>query len=103
MPSLADTIEGRRVEAHRPWPRIVVNTAAWRTAANKMAAGEWTLLGLWGAIGAVHMAVMGEGAEIAVLTLECPDGEYLSVGAVHPPAIRFERVLAVGGLLLIDR
>jgi Ni,Fe-hydrogenase III large subunit len=93
MPSLADTIEGTRVEAHRPWPRIVVSAATWHAAANRMAAGEWTLLGLWGAIGSVHMAVMGEGAEMAVLTLECPDGEFPSVGAVHPPAIRFERAI----------
>ena len=93
MPSLADTIEGRRIEAHRPRPRIVVNAAGWSAAANRMAAGEWTLLGLWGAIACVHMAVMGEGAEIAVLTLECADGEYPSVGAVHPPAIRFERAI----------
>src|SRR5690242_4189800 len=93
MPSLAETIQGRRVEAHRPWPRIVVSAAEWGTAANRMAAGEWTLVGLWGAIGAVHMAVMSEGIEIAVLTLECPDGEYPSVGAVHPPAIRPERAI----------
>jgi Ni,Fe-hydrogenase III large subunit len=94
MPSLIDTIEGPRVEAHRPWPRIVVNQAAWRAAADRMAAGDWTLLGLWGAVGAVHMAVMGESAaEIAVLTLECPDGDYPSVGASHPPAIRLERAI----------
>jgi Ni,Fe-hydrogenase III large subunit len=94
MPSLIDTIEGQRVAAHRPWPRVVVSRSAWRDAATRLTAGERTLLGLWGATGVVHMAVLDEGTpEIAVLTLECPDGNYPAVGAFHPPAIRLERAI----------
>jgi Ni,Fe-hydrogenase III large subunit len=94
MPMLIDTIEGRRVEGHRPWPRAVVSEAGWRSAASRMSAGEWTLLGLWGATGAVHVAVLDEpAAEIAVLTLQCPDGKFPSIGASHPPAIRLERAI----------
>src|SRR5580704_14104280 len=94
MPSLIDTIEGRRVGAHRPWPRVVVGETAWRAAAGRLAAGELTLLGLWGATGAVHMALIDESArDIAVLTFKCPDGAFPSVGALHPPAIRLERAI----------
>jgi Ni,Fe-hydrogenase III large subunit len=94
MPKRIDTIEGARVDGHRPWPRLVVSEAGWREAAGRMVAGEWTLLGLWGSPGAVHLAVLDEpAAEIAVLTLECPDGKFPSIGASHPPAIRLERAI----------
>jgi Ni,Fe-hydrogenase III large subunit/Ni,Fe-hydrogenase III component G len=97
MPALIDTIEGRRIAEHRPWPRVVVNEDGWRFATNQLAAGHWTLLGLWGDLstahlGAVHMSVLNE-REIAVITIECPAGHYPSVGALHPPAIRLERAL----------
>jgi Ni,Fe-hydrogenase III large subunit len=98
MPSLIDLLqEGRKVEHHGPWPRVVVDAAAWRFAAGELAARRWSLLGLWGEPATVHMAVADEvTAEIAVLSLQCPDGAYPSVGAIHPPAIRLER--AVGDL-----
>src|ERR1700752_409753 len=43
MPALIDTIEGTRIAAHRPWPRVVVNEDGWRFATNQLAAGHWTL------------------------------------------------------------
>src|SRR5262249_52434514 len=56
--------------------------------------GRATLLGLWGDVGAVHMAVMDERThDSAVVTVECPEGGFPSVGAVHPPAIRLERAI----------
>ena len=62
--------------------------------ASELAAGHATLLGLWGDTGAVHMAVMDEAArDIAVVSVECPDGRFPSVGALHPPAIRLERAI----------
>jgi Ni,Fe-hydrogenase III large subunit len=89
-----DTIEGRRIEAHRPYPRIVVNEDGWRSVAHRVAAGDWTLLGLWGDASAAHMAILDEGAgDIAVVTIECPDRRFPSVGALHPPAIRLERAV----------
>jgi hypothetical protein len=70
-----DTIEGRRIEAHHPQPRIVVNEDGWRSVAHRVTAGDWTLLGLWGDASAAHMAILDEGAgDIAVVTIECPDG-----------------------------
>jgi Ni,Fe-hydrogenase III large subunit len=91
---MIDAIEGGRVDGHRPWPRIVTNEQGWRVASERVASGNWTMLGLWGEEGAAHMAVLGETAsDIAVVTIECTNGQFPSVGAVHPPAIRLERAL----------
>jgi hypothetical protein len=71
-----------------------VNEDGWRLAINQLSAGSWTLLGLWGDTGAVHMATLAEDTrEIAVVTIPCPDGRFPSVGALHPPAIRLERAI----------
>src|SRR5207302_925614 len=103
MARLIDSIDGRRVDRQRPWPRIVTTEQGWSLASQRVSAGDWTMLGLWGERGAVHMAIfVGAGLkpaptsaanEIAVLTIECPDGRLPSVGALHPPAIRLERAL----------
>ena len=73
MPSLAESIEGRRVESHRPWPRLVVTPDAWRRTASDLAAGRATLLGLWGDADPaplVHMALADAAAgEILVVSL----------------------------------
>ena len=92
--ALVDKLDGPKVEAHRPWPRVVVNEAGWRAVAAELSAGRLTLLGLWGEPHAAHMAVLDEDtAEIVVATIECPLGSFPSVGALHPPAIRLERAL----------
>ncbi|HXF87385.1 MAG TPA: NADH-quinone oxidoreductase subunit C [Xanthobacteraceae bacterium] len=85
--------QGRRVGAHRPWPRIIVNAEQWRGIAAELAAGRTTLLGLWGDEGSVHMALLTEPAEISVATIECREGIFPSVGAQHTPAIRLERAI----------
>jgi Ni,Fe-hydrogenase III large subunit len=66
-----------------------VDAAYWQQATQAVAAGDVTLLSLWGEPGRVHMAVLDN--DIVVLSLDCPDGSYPSVGALHPPAIRLER------------
>ncbi len=92
--ALIDRIGGVKAGNHRPWPRATVNENGWCTAASELSAGRLTLLGLWGDTGAAHMAVLDEQtAEIAVATIECPQGRFPSVGALHPPAIRLERAL----------
>ncbi|MCC6778850.1 MAG: nickel-dependent hydrogenase large subunit [Hyphomicrobiales bacterium] len=92
MPALIDAIKGHRIEAHRPWPRLVVDEDGWRSAASQLAAGYWTLLGLWGESAAVHMAVL-DGSDVAVVTIACPTGRFPSIGVLHPPAIRLERAI----------
>src|SRR5215813_5741488 len=89
---IIDQIAGERVSSHRPWPRMIVGADEWRHASEALKAGTWTLLSLWGDSRAVHMAVLDEAiTDIAVLTFECQDGTFPSVGALHPPAIRLDR------------
>ena len=94
-PALSDLLrDGRRVPSHRPWPRAVVDPAAWEAAAGRLAEGRLALLGLWGDAGVVHMALLDEPAdEIAVLSLDCPEGRFPSVARRHPPALRPERAI----------
>ena len=95
MPSLIDLmLEGREIQQHSPWPRAMVDAAVWNFAANELAQGRWNLLGLWGEPSTVHMAIMDEHtAEIAIVSLDCPDRSYPSVGQHHPPALRLERTI----------
>jgi Ni,Fe-hydrogenase III large subunit len=95
MPSLIDlTLEGRKVGQYGPWPRVVVDASVWTFAASELAHGRWSLLGLWGEPATVHMAIMdGQTTEIAVVSLDCPDRSFPSVGKHHPPALRLERTI----------
>src|SRR6266851_2547173 len=95
MAALDELMEmARRVEAHRPNPRAVVDAAGWGLAADALRDGRVTLLGLWGDRAAVHMALLDEAAgDFGVLSLDCAAGRFPSIGAVHPPAIRLERAI----------
>jgi Ni,Fe-hydrogenase III large subunit len=93
--SLTEIVEaGRRVDHHFPWTRAIAAPEGWNLAVEQLAAGRWSLLGLWGEPGSVHMALLDEGRDIGVVSLECPDGRYPSVGMLHPPALRLERAVA---------
>lgn len=95
MPALLDLIEaGRPVEHHAPGRRAVVAPKTWNLAVEQLAAGRWSLLGLWGEPETVHMALLDEAREIGVISLPCPGGRYPSVGLRHPPALRLERAAA---------
>ena len=86
--------DGRKAEAHRPFPRVTVTADGWRRAVTELVEARVTLLGLWGDKDAVHMALIEEpSAKIVVLTLPCPDGKFPSVGLLHPSAIRLERTI----------
>jgi len=96
MAALTDIADrGRKVEAHRPWPRVVVTRDAWQLAVRQLVDAGATMLGLWGDRNAVHLALLEEpSGEIGVFTLECPDGKFPSVAALHPAANRLERAIA---------
>lgn len=95
--TLLDMIpHGEKAEHHRPWPRAIVTEEGWERAGDLLAAGQFTLLGLWGDSGAVHMGLLGGGSEIAVLSYPCQSSRFPSIGVKHPPAIRLER--AIGSL-----
>src|SRR5438445_3470700 len=95
MPSLIDRVlEGRKIQNRRPWPRAVVGAHLWRFVANELAQGRLSLLGIWGERSTVHMAIMDEdAAEIAIVSLNCPDHTDASIGRLHPPALRLERAM----------
>ncbi len=95
MPSPIDLMQqGLKVPQHRPWQRAVVDTSVWNFVASELAQGRWSLLGLWGEPSTVHMAIMNkQTAEIAVVSLDCPDRNYPSVSQKHPPALRSERTI----------
>ena len=92
-----DRTQHHRIASHRPWPRFAVATDEWRRTAGEIAAGRATLLGLWGDADpapVVHMALIDDGSgDIVVISLACPDKNFPSVGALHPPAIRLERAI----------
>ena len=95
MPKLIDTIEGHKVEQHRRCPRLIVDERTWRLLSGELAAGHAVLLGLWADAAAVHMAVLDQNQiDVLVVSLECKDGRFPSVGALHPPAIRLERAIS---------
>jgi Ni,Fe-hydrogenase III large subunit len=95
MPSLTDLIlKGREIQQHSPWPRAVVDAAGWNLAATALSQGRLSLLGLWGELSTVHMAIMdGQNADVGVLSLDCPNRSYPSIGMHHPPALRLERTV----------
>jgi Ni,Fe-hydrogenase III large subunit len=86
------TKRGTRIEAQRPWPRVVVDVETWRNAIVGIAAGEATLSGLWSDGEAVHMALVGA-AELLVISLATRKRRFPSVGLTHPPALRPERAI----------
>ncbi len=92
---LAGLIAGAApIAGHKPWPRYGVTAAQWREASVALADGKLTLFGLWGDANDVHLALLDEAAhEIAVLSIASSGGTYPSIGALHPPAIRFERTI----------
>ena len=95
MPSLTKALAGEASpHPHHPWPRRVVDTDMWSTLAEQLGEGRWTLAGLWGDTGAVHMALLDSShGEITVASLECPAGRFPSVARHHAPAHRLERVI----------
>ena len=86
--------QGRVAARHAPWPRAETDDTGWQAAIIALAAGELSLLGLWGDHGMVHMAVREEAAlRIAVLSLACPNARYSALSPHHSPALRLERSL----------
>src|SRR5258708_21846615 len=92
MATLLDTIEGKTIPEHRPCSRLVVDEDGWRFAASRLSAGSWTLLGLWGDIGGVHLAGLAAGGRgVVVLNIPCLGRSFLYLRAVPPPSIRLAR------------
>jgi Ni,Fe-hydrogenase III large subunit len=93
--TLATLLSGcTALPGHRPWPRYDIDADTWHHIGEAMAAGECTLLGLWGDAGVVHMAVNAPSLPTpCVVTLAIRYGTFPSIGRHHPPAIRLERTV----------
>jgi Ni,Fe-hydrogenase III large subunit len=87
----------------RPWPRLEVDAAGWRAAADALALGEASLLGLWSDGAAVHAGLLAEAGTVLVISLRCAEGRYPSLASRHLPALRLERTIRdLYGLLAVD-
>ncbi len=86
--------EGHTIVKHGPWPRAVVGEEGWQQATSLLQEEQCTLLALWGEKEFVHMALIdAESKEPGILSFECEDKSFPSVGRLHAPAIRLERSL----------
>jgi len=95
MTALVDRIPlSQKVSGHRPWWRALVGEVLWHDVVVGLAEGRLTLVSLWGEPRTVHMAVLDDAnSDIGILSLDCPERRYPSVGRLHPPAIRLERAI----------
>ncbi len=83
------------VPAHRPVPRHALDAEAWAELVATLADTDWELFGLWGDDDTVHVAVRDPGdGLLVVLSRNCPDKSFPSLGHVRPGAIRLERAVA---------
>ena len=79
--------------ARAPLPRYDVDRATWQHMTDDLAAGEYTLLGLWGEQGRVHMGVIDTlSGKAAIATLQTAES-FPSVARKHLPALRMERTI----------
>ena len=75
------------------WTALNVDPRAWTEAGERLAAGDLSLLSLWGEPRVAHMAVIDPSGKARLLHLPCADGRFPSLGRLHAPAIRLERTM----------
>jgi Ni,Fe-hydrogenase III large subunit len=95
MSTLGELIAtGQSIIERRVPPRVVIDTTTWIRAGRALRDEQLVLLGLWGDRGAVHLALLEEATrQVAIMSLNCPDNCFPSVGQFHTPAIRLERTI----------
>ena len=71
--------------------RLLSGETEWFEAGRRLAAGEATLVSLWGDEGRMRLAVREAGGDLAVVDILCDRGAFPSLAALHPPASRLER------------
>jgi Ni,Fe-hydrogenase III large subunit len=75
------------------WTALNVDPHAWTEAGERLAAGDLSLLGLWGEPRVAHMAVIDPAGKPRLLHLPCAENRFPSIGRLHAPAIRLERTM----------
>jgi Ni,Fe-hydrogenase III large subunit len=93
MTILSDLLaQGHLAAEHRP--RAHADEKNWDAAIGHLAAGQLDLLSVWAEAGMAHMALCENlGNHIGVLTVDCQQACYPSIGSRHPPALRLERAI----------
>ncbi len=86
---------GLVVQHRQSWQRIQVDCDAWQVVAKFLSEPQYTLTGLWGDAGFVHMAILDEfSRDLKIFSLECRAGKFPSVARIHSPANRLERAIS---------
>ncbi len=67
------------------------NRGEWREASTLLAAGEATLVSIWGDEGRMRMALRQASGAVSFVEVPCEDGSFPSVASAHAPADRLER------------
>ena len=75
------------------WTALNVDSRAWTEAGERLAAGDLSLLGLWGEPRVAHLAVIDPAGKPRLLHLPCAENRFPSIGRLHAPAIRLERTM----------
>jgi len=91
--ALLTDLKGIRVEGHRPVARIIVDEYQWDGVATALVNGACTLAGFWADRDSLHLALLDQAPQLAVVTLPCPAQRFPSIARVHPPALRLERAI----------
>ncbi|KAB2883686.1 MAG: hydrogenase expression protein HypE [Albidovulum sp.] len=77
------------------FPATAVDRPGWVALGQALAANRFTLMNLWGEVGAVCMALHDpEARRVAVARIALAKGKFPSVGVHHAPAQRLERAAA---------
>lgn len=83
---------GKPVAGHRPFSRYRTTPGGWRTLTEALGGNTLSVAGFWGEPAAVHVALREElSGDVAVVSLDCPDGRFPSLSTVRPSVIRLER------------
>ena len=84
----------RARSGHHPWPRFQVTPELWLDLGAGFVDGRFDLLALFADGMLVHaVAFEPETQALAVASLVAHGGRFPSLGALHPPALRLERVI----------
>jgi len=75
------------------WPSNLVDPRAWTEVGMRLQSGEVSLLALWGEPRLAHLAVIDPASKVQLLHLPCAENRFPSIGRLHAPAIRLERVM----------
>ncbi len=91
---LIDFLARGEARPQRPWPRFRLSRAQWLDLATHLTIADWALLDLWAEPGKVHAAFcQASGGAVAVASLACGEGDFPSLAALRPGALRLERAV----------